>query len=179
MTSAATTPTATDGPGLARSEFVIDAPPSETCTSGPSAVCAAVMRAAASAAVIWSGCLSQVTRAKATVPSLLTWAAPAAAYGLATDAMPGSAETWARAAVTAAAHLRGLDGRAAGGLDDDLVGLAGGGSGSAAVSRLTAAWESVPGRLRSELKAPPGRAGGAERDDQEQQPGGKDESAGA
>ena len=79
MTSAATTPTATDGPGLARSEFVIDAPPRETCTPGPSAVCAAVMRVSASAAVTWSGCLSQVTRAKATVPSLLTCAAPAAA----------------------------------------------------------------------------------------------------
>ena len=31
----------------------------------------------------------------------LTWAAPAAVYGLVTDAMPGSAETRARAAVTA------------------------------------------------------------------------------
>ena len=72
MTSAAMTPTATDGPGLARSEFVIDAPPRETCTPGPSAVCAAEMRVSASAAVIWSGCLSQVTRAKATVPPLLT-----------------------------------------------------------------------------------------------------------
>jgi hypothetical protein len=101
MASAAMMPATTDGPGLARSEFVIDAPPRDTWTLAPSAVCAAAIRACASAAVTSAGCASQMTRAKATVPFRLTCAAPAAVYGLITDVIPGSAETLASAAVTA------------------------------------------------------------------------------
>jgi hypothetical protein len=77
MISAAMTPTTTEGPGLARSEFVIEAPPRDTCTLGPSAVCAAAIRACVSAAVTSAGGRSQVTRAKATVPLRLTCVAPA------------------------------------------------------------------------------------------------------
>ncbi len=50
-TSAAAMPTPTDRPRPTRSELVMAGPPSETCTSGPSADWAALMRFLASAEV--------------------------------------------------------------------------------------------------------------------------------
>jgi len=78
-TSAAITPTPTENPGLGRSELVMDWPAREMCTVAPSADSAAVIRFLASVVVICAACLSQVTRANATVPSRLTCAAPALA----------------------------------------------------------------------------------------------------
>ena len=51
--------------------------------------------------MIWSEGWSQVTRAKATVPDRLIWAAPPGPYGLATLSTPGTAAALASAAVTA------------------------------------------------------------------------------
>jgi len=79
----------------------MDWPPTEMCTSGPSADSAAPIRFLASAVVTWVEGLSQVTRAKAIVPSRLICAAPFWAYGLVTFAMPGTLATLASAAVTA------------------------------------------------------------------------------
>jgi hypothetical protein len=76
-------------------------PSSETCTSGPSADCAALIRFLASSEVTSSEGLSQVTRAKATVPDRLICVAPCGPYGLATLSTPGTAAALASAAVTA------------------------------------------------------------------------------
>ena len=76
-TSAAITPTPTVNPGLGRSELVMAWPLSEMCTLALSAVSAALIRFLASAGVTLSPCSAQVTTANATVPSLLTCAAPA------------------------------------------------------------------------------------------------------
>jgi hypothetical protein len=77
MTSAASTPTATVKPGLGRSELVMDWPLREICTVVLSADSAALIRLLASAVVTWLACLSQMTTAKATVPSRLISPPPA------------------------------------------------------------------------------------------------------
>ena len=60
-------------------------PPSATCSCGSPAACAVVMtRCTAALGRFWV-CSSKVTVAKATVPSLLTWPAPAVVKGLATE----------------------------------------------------------------------------------------------
>ena len=84
MTSAAATATTTDIPMLGRSEVSMDWPPREMCTSGPSADSAAAISLPASAVVTWVEGLSQVTRAKAMVPSRLIGAAPAAVMSMVT-----------------------------------------------------------------------------------------------
>ena len=79
MISAATTPTATEAPRVGRSELVIDWPSTDTCTSGPSADSAVVMRWSASAVVMLADWVSQVTLANAMVSSRLICPAPSAA----------------------------------------------------------------------------------------------------
>jgi hypothetical protein len=74
MTSAAIVPTPVAAPGLGRSSLVMDVPLSETRTIAESADSAALIRLLASAVVTCADCASQVTVAKATVPSLLTCA---------------------------------------------------------------------------------------------------------
>ena len=75
--SAAAMPTPSERPRPARSELLMAGPPSEMCTSAPSADSAALIRCRASAVVTWAEGRSQVTRAKATVPDRLICAAPA------------------------------------------------------------------------------------------------------
>ena len=170
MASAASTPTPTVNPGLGRSELVMAWPLSEMCTAGPSADSAALIRFWASAVVTWASCLSQVTTAKATVPSRLTCAAPALAYGLATDSTPGTAATLASAALTAARTVA-----------DWIVAPwvawittwspSPDADGKFCVSKLTAACESVFGRLKLPPKALPSCGADPDHRDHDKQPG--------
>ena len=154
MASAAATATTTDIAMLGRSEVSMDWPPSEMRTSGPSADSAALIRCCASAVVTLADGLSQVTRAKAMVPDRLICAAPFFAYGLATFSMPGTLATLPSAAVTADRT----------GADLIVVPCAAWittwspspeAAGKFCVSKVAAACESVPGRLRFELKLLP------------------------
>ena len=74
-----TRPVMAEIPMLGRSEVSMDWPPREMRTSGPSADSAAAISLPASAVVTWVEGLSQVTRAKAMVPSRLICAEFAAA----------------------------------------------------------------------------------------------------
>ena len=151
---AATTPTRTELPGLGRSQLLMAGPPNETCTSGPSADSAVWTSWPASAVVIDDVCLLQVTVAKATVPSRLIWDAPLGLNGLLTAATPGTRATLARAPVTAARTCgkRTVVPCVAWMTTWSLSPEA---AGKFFSSRVTAAWESVPGRLRLSLKLVP------------------------
>ena len=105
------------------------------------------------AMVIDDVCLPQVTVAKATVPSRLIWDAPLGLSGLLTAVTPDTRATLASRPL-ARPHLRGAHRCPVRRLDDDLVVLTEA-PGKFVSSRVTAAWESVPGRLRLSLKLVP------------------------
>ena len=76
MSSAAMIPTTTDGPRVGRSELVIAWPSRAMWIRGPSADSAVEIVRPAATVVMLAGWASQVTRAKAKVPSRLTGPAP-------------------------------------------------------------------------------------------------------